>query len=232
MEQQSLIEKKVEKYYEKNPVIRALVPLIFTPFATGIDAALMQKLQNIKEERARAFFDELADGKIELTGYLIKTEDFLHCFYATTKAALNTRRRQKIRMFARLLKSATIEGAFSDTDEYEEYLGILDELSYQEICMLLFLEKYENKFPKLQNENDLQRANRFWLNYIEDLKKKLNIPELEIDARLTRLNRTGCYETFVGGYMNYTGGKGKLTPTYFRIKKFIISKNETFGNNR
>lgn len=221
MEQSSLIEKTFEKYYEKNPLMRALVPLIFTPFAAGLDAALLQKLQNIREERVRAFFDGLAEGKIELTEDLIKNEDFLHCFFITAKAALNTRRREKIKMFARLLKTAVVEDTFSNIDEYEEYLSILDELNYQEFSMLLLLDKYESKYPRKDTENELQRAWRFWPDFINELEKELKFPKEEINDRLARLNRTGCYETFVGGYANYSGGVGKLTSTYFRLKKLI-----------
>ncbi len=201
--------------------MRALVPLIFTPFAAGLDAALLQKLQNIREERVRAFFDGLAEGKIELTEDLIKNEDFLHCFFITAKAALNTRRREKIKMFARLLKTAVVEDTFSNIDEYEEYLSILDELNYQEFSMLLLLDKYESKYPRKDTENELQRAWRFWPDFINELEKELKFPKEEINDRLARLNRTGCYETFVGGYANYSGGVGKLTSTYFRLKKLI-----------
>lgn len=38
---------------------------------------------------------------------------------------------------------------------------------------------------------------------------------------MNRIARTGCYEMFTGTYANYTGGRGKLTPTYHRLKKFI-----------
>lgn len=31
---------------------------------------------------------------------------------------------------------------------------------------------------------------------------------------------------FVGGYMSYTGEKGKLTPTYHRLKSFIYDEIE------
>jgi len=134
------------------------------------------------------------------------------------RAALNTRRREKIKFFARLLKASTFPNSFSDTDEYEEYLKILDELSFRKISILFILDKYESRFPKTGKENDLKRVNRFWDKFTTKLVKQLDIPKDESNAILTRLNRTGCYETFTGSYWDYTGGKGKLTPTYFRLK--------------
>ena len=228
MEQPSTVEK-LARQYERQPVLRGLIQLI--PFGVGsaIDALLLTQLQNIREERTRAFFDELSSGKIELKPELLKSEDFLHCYFSTVSAALNSRRREKIRMFARLLKSVILPDSFSGTDEYEEYLGILDELSYRELLILFTLDKYESKFPKNVGENDLQRAVRFCGQFTDELEKTLGLPKNEIDAILTRLNRTGCYETFIGGYYNYTGGKGKLTPTFFRLKKLIESEGGEFA---
>jgi hypothetical protein len=212
---------KILESYEKKPVIRGLIQLIPFGIGSGIDVALTTQLDNIRNERAKEFFDELSSGDVELTPELLESEDFLHCYFTTTKLALNSRRREKIRMFARLLKSATGEANFSSTDEYEDYLNILDELSYRELTILFKLHKYESEYFLKEGENDLQRATRFWDMFTKELTGQVGIPELEVDALLTRLNRTGCYETFVGSYWDYTGGKGKLTPTFYRLIELI-----------
>ena len=87
-----------------------------------------------------AFFDELAKGDVIVDEELLKSEDFLHAYFATTKYALNTRRREKIEMFARLLKSSITEKDISSIDEYEDLLKVLDELSYRELLALRILE--------------------------------------------------------------------------------------------
>lgn len=209
------------KRYETNPVIRGLIQLIPFGIGSAVDVALCVQLENIRKDRIRTFFDELGNNSVQLTPELLKSEDFLHCYFATTKAALNSRRREKIEMFAKLLKSSVRGGPFDSTDEYEEYLSILDELSYRELMILFKLHKFESDLIHEENENDLQRANRFWDKFNTELIDQLRIPANEIDAVLTRLNRTGCYETFVGGYFDYTGGKGKTTPTFWRLKELI-----------
>lgn len=115
--------------YENNPLMRGLVTFILPPPLAGIDAAFVAKLKEIRVDRARTFFDELESGNAVLTPELLESEDFLHCAFITIKAALRTRRRAKIRFFARLLKSSVVEGSFTNTDEYEEYLEILDKLT-------------------------------------------------------------------------------------------------------
>ena len=41
---------------------------------------------------------------------------------------------------------------------------------------------------------------------------------------LTRLQRTGLYETFTGASYGYAGGRGKLTP---RFEQFVFWRRET-----
>jgi hypothetical protein len=47
------------------------------------------------------------------------------------------------------------------------------------------------------------------------------VPKDEVSDFMNRISRTACYEMFTGGYLDYTGGKGKLTLTYRRLKLFI-----------
>jgi hypothetical protein len=216
MPQLTPIRKLAEQYNDK-PVVKALVQLI-TPYVDALDTLLMTHLQSFRDKRIITFFDELAILDIELNPELLVSEDFLHCCFATLKAAINTYQQEKIRKYANLLGAYTMSGNFADVDEYEEYLKILEELSLKEINILDILEAHEAKHPIREGENEGQRVNRFWASFTEILVNELKIPKEEIDARLMRLNRTGCYEllrTYV------VGSKGKLTPTYFRLKQFL-----------
>jgi hypothetical protein len=208
--------------YEKSAIVRALVQLIPLSIGSAIDTAVLTKVQSIRADRMREFFDELARGEQELNPELLENNDFLHCFFATSEAALKTQREEKIRAFARLLCASTIQGKFSDIDEYEEFLAILDDLSNRELAVLILLDSYESIYQKNEEENDFQRANRFWQEFCHQLVTEFGIPDNEINAILTRLNRSGCYETFTGTYWDNTGGKGKITPTFHRIKTLAL----------
>lgn len=209
--------RKLAEKYKDNAVIKALVQLI-TPYVDALDTLLMTHLQSFRDRRIIIFFDELSTLDIDLNPELLVSEDFLHCSFATLKAAINTYQEEKIRKYANLLAAYIFRDNFTDVDEYEEFLKILEELSLKEISILNLLEKHENNYPALEDENEGQRVNRMWAPFTEALVKELEIPKEEIDARLMRLNRTGCYEllrTYV------VGSKGKLTPMYFRLKQFL-----------
>ena len=203
------------KRYEGNPVLRALVQLVPFGIGTAADAALTTIITNIRKDRARAFFDELATRGFPLTEDEIQNEDFLHAYFATCKAAFNTRQREKIRLFARLLHNYASKP--TEFEEFEEHLSILDGLSYREFQILLILKKYDEANPQREKENELQRTQRFWASFQSECTKRLKIPKDEINGILTRLNRTGLYQTIVGTYLNYAGDRGHLTPNFYRF---------------
>lgn len=126
-------------------------------------------------------------------------------------------------MFARLLKSSLTKNEITNIDEYEDYLKILDEISYRELLALKILDEYSST-PRSQEQNDLQWTNEFWDNFECRLDNELGIPKDQITDFMNRIGRTGCYEMFTGRFWDYTGGKGKLTSTYFKLKKFVESR--------
>jgi hypothetical protein len=206
--------------YEDNQLIRALIQLV--PFGAGgaLDALLVGTLDDIRRGRSAAFFDELAAEGTLISDEDIQSEDFLHKYFTTVKAALNTRRREKIVMFAKLLKSSTVDDSVSDVDVYEDFLSILDELTFRELRALSILEEYSER-PRRNDQNDLQWTTTFWDDFEAQVARELGLPNEEVPDFMNRIVRTGCYEMFTGGFMDYTGGKGKLTPTFRRLQALI-----------
>jgi hypothetical protein len=222
----NVIEKLTDTYSSKTG-LQALAQLI--PYWGVADTLLKQKADEIKKERLHAFFDELDQGQHELSNETIESEEFLHAYFCTVRAATNTLQREKIKQLARLLRSATVDGTISLNDEYEELLGILTDLSYREIIVLTLLDKYEMAQPQENDENDLQHANRYWSRFSQEVVSTLGVREDELDTFMTRLNRTGCYETFTGSFWDNTGGKGKITPVFRRLKALAIDRIENDG---
>lgn len=208
------------KRYEENQMIRALVQLV--PFGAGgaFDVLLVGTLNDIRRDRSTTFFDELASEGAIISEADIRSEDFLHKYFTTLKAALNTRRREKIILFAKLLKSSVTGDSVSDVDVYEDFLKILDELTFRELRVLSILDEYSAR-PRKHDQNDLQWTNTFWNEFEKRVSSKLDLPSKEVPDFMNRIVRTGCYEMFAGSYADYSGGKGKLTPTFRRLQTLI-----------
>ena len=109
--------------YAGNPIIRGLVQLIPAGIGSALDVLIVDKAERMKKERVRTFFDELGRGDVALTEELVQSDDFLHSLDATMRAAFRTRREEKVRMFARLLKRGAIDGQAASLDDYEEMVA-------------------------------------------------------------------------------------------------------------
>lgn len=218
------VKESVLEEYKNNSVIRGLIQLV--PYGALVDNMITTSYNNILIDRSKTFYSELNSGDIILTPEIIDSEDFLHAYFSTYKASLYTRQRDKIRFFARLLRSGLIEQNIGNINEYEDYLKILDELSYREICILNILYDFEKNTPKLENENALQLSTKFWNSFLEKVSYDFKIGSEEVPGLINRLSRSGCYTEFTGGYLSYTGGQGQTTGLFHKLVELIKFKKK------
>ncbi|MHB9129869.1 MAG: hypothetical protein ACYDBB_02110 [Armatimonadota bacterium] len=219
MAQELNIVGKSAALYEKKPILRSLLSLI--PGWSVADTLLQQRAQEIKIDRLHTFFDELANGKNELTEDQIQSEDFLHCFFSTVRAVINTRQREKIRMFARLLNASSSSDSGVETDGYEENLSILDEISLREFAILNELYMYEQNHPFEGKENEVQNTWKYWSDFQHIVSYKYSLDDEEFKAFMMRTERTGCYRRMTGANIDYDGDMGRTTPIFHRFLQSI-----------
>lgn len=204
--------------YSKHPALRGLVNVI-PAVGPLIDGVIVEIWERLRAKRLREFFDQLAQGNVLVTEEQVANEEFVHCFIATSKAVMFTNRHEKIEMFARLLESVVKRTNDFSIDEYEEFLNILDELSYRELLVLHILDRY-SRTPRKNHQNDLQWTCTFWDEFVYEIRERLQVHPAQITSILTRLARTGCYEIFTG-YYDTKGDKGQLTPLYYHLKTLV-----------
>jgi hypothetical protein len=201
--------------YRNSPKLRALVEGIgsFVPGVTAANTYIVERLSDLERQRREALFQYLDEAGAELTDELINSDDFLHCFTITMRAAQRTRRKEKIRVFARLLASATRNGEarITDVDEYEELLGILVILSHREIQVLILLDKWQAR-----GEGVAQNVSAFE----NEVMAQTAIPREEIMPVVQSLNRTGLCQT-IPTLLGNTGSHGHLTARYYRLRDLI-----------
>ena len=187
---------------------------------------MVTKIENIHKYRLIELADEIEKGNVQLTQERIESEEYLYCCYSIVKAVLNTRQKEKIRYFARLFTSS-INTPEITIDEYEEYLSILDEISYRELGILATLSRCEKEYSHQAGESDFDRRIRFWDHFSDEVCSKFSIPMEELSSILTRLNRTGLYVTATGyssrpeASLKCGGRIGYLTPLYKKFEKLI-----------
>ena len=220
------IDNWIERVFADNPNLRAILQLDPTGVGSAYDVMLSYKISELRKNRFRTLMEELAKGDKELTPDLINSDDFLHAFYCVTKASLDSRRIEKIKLFARLLINAAKNQSLQ-TDMLEEFISILEDLSYREFQILHILFRYESQSKREEKQNDLQFVAAFWDNFENSIYEELCIGKKELPSMLVRLNRTGLYETFTGSFWGYSGEQGKTTYLYRKFIEWVeLSSNE------
>ncbi|MEM7340268.1 MAG: hypothetical protein AAF467_16545 [Actinomycetota bacterium] len=217
MSESNLIDSLIVRY-EKSPAIKPLVQLLPMNLGAVIDSMLGQRYQQIVEERLQALLDEMEAnmGLVEIESDY--SDDYIHCFMKVVQISAGTRRHEKIRMFARLLDSVTFgTGGYQTVDEFEEYLALLDELSFRELELLMALETF-------QQANGITWGRAFeqaWAEFSGEMSDVLNLSLAELDMVLMRLNRTGCAETF--GDKQGTNGVRycATTPMFSKLRSLV-----------
>lgn len=209
--------------YADNPIIQALLQLI--PGWSSADTLIQRRANEIRAERIKVFFDELAQGRQVLTEELIQTEDYLHSFFCTLRATVNTRRREKIKLYARLLDSTLDPSLSVSSDEYEELLNVLDEISHREFVALMKLSELESYHPIQENQNQLQNTQTYWDDFKNSVIENLGVPEESFKSFMAKMERTGLYFRIIGNYWDYSGDIGRTTQLFTRLTELIQQDN-------
>jgi hypothetical protein len=210
--------------YESNQFIRPLINLIPFGIGSGIDSFLMVTLNRMRQNRAEIFFDRLSNGVISVDDNYLKSDEFVHKYIITMKYVLDTQQKEKIEMFANIFKnSLNAENRIVNVNIYEDFSGILNDLSYRELCALSIFESFYMKRKKNEHENELGFVFGFWNEFEEKMENELAVSKASVENYMIKISRTGCYKEITGGYLDYTGGKGILTPLYFELKDYILA---------
>lgn len=206
-------------HYAKYPAVRALLNLV--PGWGSADTLLQQRAEELRHERLTVFFDELATGSVPLTEELIQSHDFLHCFFKTISAVVRTRRKEKIEMFARLLCSSAEPARFSSLDEYEEFLSIVDDVSFREFGVLTQLREFERAAEGTIYPTTVARIEGYWEEFREQACQLFKISPKVFGPFMTRLERTALFTRDTGAFWDEHPGFGHTTDLFERLSAIV-----------
>lgn len=210
--------------YNSHKILRLLVKLI--PRGGIVDSSLSSYYTKEKEKRVTTFFDELAKNETPLTEDIINSDDFLHKYFITLKAVIETKRTEKIRYFARLLNNCNTSLINDETDNFEDFIKILDDLTFQEIQILSIIRECdrETNDESIDFNRKMTGAISFYKKIKENISIQLRITEDEVRSHLNRLERTGC--VFYQKAANEKMFSVVTTSLYHKLEWLAISDND------
>lgn len=206
-------------HYSKQPGIRALLKLI--PGWSSADGLIQTRADQIKHQRLRDFFDALATGHTQITEDIIQSDDFLHCYFKTTQAVINTRRKEKIELFAHMLGAVLDAQIFTGLDQYEELLDALDSMSFREFSVLRLLKEYETSYATEEFKNDVARIQAYWPQFLNHACRSFEVEVAEIDAFMERLQRTGFFTRNTDAFWDSDPRIGKTTRQFEKLCELV-----------
>lgn len=233
----------IERY--DNPVVRTLIQLVPMGLGSATDVALNEIIAKIREERQKAFFDEISKSRIRLTEKEIKSDDFLYGFFAIYQHINNTRHIEKVKIFANLFISGVVTQEIYNYDTFINYVDIVEKLTVRDIFVLQEIEKFEQRYtkgelkPKHQDiVQPLDIIPHWHTEFMEPIKSKLNMDDAGFKRMMLKLISVGLFErsyhlnsnsssTIVGNY----DLSGLLTPTYEKLKHFILKSEIKYRDN-
>ena len=184
------------------------------PGWSSAETLIEHRAQELEKERLFTLLDSLADGSISLSEEIVSSEDFIHCFVRTASAVRLTRRKEKIELYANLLKSAVSPNHEGDVDDFDEIFGVLDEVSYREYQYLLLLRECK------KNES------YGWQKFKEEMAARYNVTDDLFEGVTVRLERTGLMKAKSEGGYTEDKSEGRTTGLFERLLTMIKTKSE------
>jgi len=202
--------------YEEQTLFRAAINAI--PYVGGtIDVLFSSIGQKFSAKRIEFFIDELKNEISHLQettinkDYLEKEEGF-DLILKGFNASARTRQKEKLILYARIIKNSLTNGREFEEDEPETFLKIVEELSVKELRVAMCL--YKLKIKKDSNNKDKTSSD------IDLLSK--DYPEFDKDelvSILVRIEKSGLIKEVVSVIVGYAGGNYTITQLF---KKFVV----------
>lgn len=208
--------------YDSNPILKGLVKLV--PNGSYADSLFGFAWSSYKKAKLKIFFDELANGKIELTEGIVSSSEFLHAFFRTLNYVENNLTEEKIKKFSHILTNlGTGEITFND---FEDFTSAFNDLSEREFTLLTIKKDYELKYPQGfdangEKLNPAQLTNLYWKDFKNEVKETLKIDDNMLTSLLIRVQRTGCYALHKGYWDDSGEQEGNTTIFFHKILEII-----------
>lgn len=213
-------------YNESNPLRIAISTIPY--IGSYIDQYLSGQGQDFAQRRVEYLIEQLniemdAVKESLIESGLFNSEEGYDLTQKTFIAAARTRQKEKLNLFAKILR-----GAFTTQTEIhdpEMYLKIVDELSVREIEITFLIHRVKVKQAILLNE---EAEDSEGMSLSDAQLYSLTFPEFtqeELEYTFPRLERTGLVKELVGSYMGYGGGSYLPTPLLSKFINFISGEN-------
>ncbi|HEX2787714.1 MAG TPA: hypothetical protein VHP32_07400 [Ignavibacteria bacterium] len=210
---------RASKVYEEQVFLRTLILEI--PFIGNyIDILFTAKANKYASKRIEFFLKDLQkqiyniDEK-KINYEFLNSEEGFDLIIKTFNYASRARQKEKLKLYARIIKETLSIKKKFENEEPELYLKIVEELSLKELTVAKYLyELLENRKSENLRESHYDDTDLISKHYSEFEKEDLSYI-------LIRLERTGLIKEITGMYIGNPGGQYQITKLFKDFMNFI-----------
>lgn len=130
---------------KSNPVVESvLMPIVKAVPVIGdmIDSSMNKVIEEFQEKKENELIEVILKDKNSITFDMVNDVEFIVNFAKTREAVRRLATNDKVKYFGNLIRNGYLSGEHIENSEFEEYLDILNTVSYREIQYLVFLKEH------------------------------------------------------------------------------------------
>lgn len=179
---------------KSNPVIESvLMPVIkaFPVFGDMIDSTINLKIDEFQNKKEQELVEVILKDKYTIISEMVNDVEFILNFAKTREAVRRLATNDKVKYFGNLIRNGYLSGEHIENNEFEEYLTILNTMSYREIqCLIAYKQFCDEKNKELKIENR-------WHQFVKDYNMPYDLDAESMYSLFQRIKSTGfIYESY------------------------------------
>ena len=183
--------KKVAEI-KSNPVTECvLMPWVRAIPVIGdmVDSSMNKVIEEFQHKKEQELIEVILRDENSITSEMVNDIEFIVNYNRTLEVVRRLATNDKVKYFGNLIRNGYLSGGHIENSEFEEYIDILNSMSYREIQCLIDYKMYCDE----KNKDKKFRYNR-WDYFRSHYTKLKQITAHELWSVFMRLKRTGFIE--------------------------------------
>lgn len=185
---------------KENPVVSSvlLAPIKAIPvIGELLDSSIDKSLENFQQKKEQELVDIILKNSHSITSDMVNDVEFIVNYARVREAVKRLATNDKVKFFGNLIRNGYLSGRHIQSSIFDEYINILNSMSYREILYLVDYKKYCEDCSK-KNKSSISFLGRAYNNkfsqFCKDYSEKNNITQREIYFVFMHLEQTGFIE--------------------------------------
>lgn len=185
---------------KENPVVSSvlLAPIKAIPVIGDLlDSSIDKSLEIFQQKKEQELIDMILKNSHSITSDMVNDVEFIVNYARVREAVRRLATNDKVKFFGNLIRNGYLSDTHIQSSVFDEYINILNSMSYREILYLVdykkYCEDYSKKSKSSKNISGRTYNNKF-PQFCKDYSQKNNITQREINFVFMHLKQTGFVE--------------------------------------